>query len=228
MVVNCEHVWSEISNYVDGEVDPALRAAMEEHFKGCKHCTAVLDGTRNVVQLYGDDRLFELPAGFSQRLQRRIAQKASSSSLRSARSLWMLAVAATAVIAGGLALGNAAAFRNPSVRSLLARPPHGVPASLMVAVCDDGKVFHAPGCKYLHKHGDEGPKMMTAGEAMREGYTPCVRCLRQYLDAANQCPRPGPTYPLLALHSSLQKDGLEFDRTRAGRFVTVIARFELR
>ena len=28
MVVNCEHVWSEISNYVDGEVDPALRAAM--------------------------------------------------------------------------------------------------------------------------------------------------------------------------------------------------------
>ena len=72
MVVNCEHVWREISNYLENEVDSATRAAMEAHFKECKHCTAVLDGTRNVVQLYGDDRLFELPAGFSQRLQRRL------------------------------------------------------------------------------------------------------------------------------------------------------------
>ena len=188
MVVNCEHVWSEISNYLDGEVDAAVRAAMEEHFKGCKHCTAVLDGARNVVQLYGDDRLFELPAGFSQRLQRRIAQQ-SSSGLASGRSLWMLAVAAAALVAGGLALGNTAVFRQTDLRSALAKPPHGVPASLMVAVCDDGKVFHAPGCKYLHKHGDESPKMMTAADAMRQGYAPCVRCLRQYLSAAVECPR---------------------------------------
>ena len=68
MVVNCEHVWTEISNYLENDVDPATRAAMEAHFKECKHCTAVLNGTRNVVQLYGDDRLFELPAGFSERM----------------------------------------------------------------------------------------------------------------------------------------------------------------
>lgn len=210
MVVNCEHVWTEISNYLDGEVDPELRAAMEVHLKGCKRCTAVLDGARNVVQVYGDDRLFELPVGFSQRLQRRIAQEVSYTGFRSARSLWMLAVAATALIAGGLALGNAAAFRNPNVRSLLAKPPHGVPASLMVAVCDDGKVFHVPGCKYLHKHDDENPKMMTAAEALREGYTPCVRCLRQYLNAGNQCPRPGPAPRLLALHSNLRNKRLGF------------------
>ena len=65
MVVNCEHVWREVSNYLDGEVDPETRIAMELHFAQCKHCTAVLDGARNVVQLYGDDRVFELPAGFS-------------------------------------------------------------------------------------------------------------------------------------------------------------------
>jgi hypothetical protein len=41
---------------------------MREHFKGCKHCTAVLDGTRNVVQLVGDAKSFALPAGFSDRL----------------------------------------------------------------------------------------------------------------------------------------------------------------
>jgi hypothetical protein len=204
MVVNCEHVWSEISNYLEGEVDPGLRAAIEEHLKGCKHCTAVFDGTRNVVQLYGDDRLFELPAGFSQRLQRRIAQE-SSSGFGSARTLWMLAVAATALVAGGLALGSSAVFRQPDLRSALAKPPHGVPASLMVEVCGDGKVFHMPGCKYLHKHDDENPRMMTAAEALRQGYAPCVRCLRQYLSARIECPRPGPP-PRLVIQSSLRMD----------------------
>jgi len=29
MVVSCEEVWREISNYLEGEVDASLRAAME-------------------------------------------------------------------------------------------------------------------------------------------------------------------------------------------------------
>jgi hypothetical protein len=50
---------------------------MEEHFKGCKHCTAVLDGTRNVVQLVGDATAFEVPAGFSNRLYRKLNRRLS-------------------------------------------------------------------------------------------------------------------------------------------------------
>jgi anti-sigma factor RsiW len=72
MVVNCEEVWREISNYVDGEVEPTLRVAMDEHIRGCKRCSAVLDGTRNVVELYGDERMSEVPLGFSNRLHRRL------------------------------------------------------------------------------------------------------------------------------------------------------------
>jgi anti-sigma factor (TIGR02949 family) len=66
--ISCEEVWREISKYLDGEINEEMRARMEEHFRGCKHCTAVLDGARNVVQLVGDARAFELPAGFSNRL----------------------------------------------------------------------------------------------------------------------------------------------------------------
>ena len=65
MVVSCEAVWREISNYLEDDMDPGLRSAMEEHFRSCQHCTAVLEGTRNVIRLYGDDRMFELPSGFS-------------------------------------------------------------------------------------------------------------------------------------------------------------------
>jgi hypothetical protein len=200
MVVNCEHVWQEVSNYLEGEVDPTLRAAMDAHFKVCKHCTAVLDGTRNVIQLYGDDRLFEVPAGFSRRLQTRLAQQATSSRFGSARSLWLMAVAATALITGGLVLGNALS-RQSIPRSPLAQSPQGVPPNLLILVSDDSRVFHVPGCKYLHKHDDEPPRQMTASEAMRQGYTPCVRCLRQYLSERIECPRPFSAPPQWARRS---------------------------
>src|ERR1700722_20813867 len=72
--LNCEQVWAEISNYVDGEVELALRSAMDEHFKTCQRCTSVLEGVRNVTQLYGDERMLEVPAGFSRRLEKRIAR----------------------------------------------------------------------------------------------------------------------------------------------------------
>jgi len=75
--ISCEHVWREISNYLDGEVDPELRDRMEAHFKVCSHCTAVLDGARNVVRLVADGQAFELPRGFSERLRRRITSRAA-------------------------------------------------------------------------------------------------------------------------------------------------------
>jgi len=73
--ISCEEVWREISNYLEGEISGELRARMEEHFRGCKHCTAVLDGTRNVVQLVGDATAFELPAGFSNRLYQKLNRR---------------------------------------------------------------------------------------------------------------------------------------------------------
>jgi hypothetical protein len=198
MVVNCEHVWKEISNYLDDEVDAATRAAMEAHFKDCKRCTAVLDGTRNVIQLYGDDRLLELPAGFSRRLQNRLSQQSSSSTFGGLRSIWMFAVAAVALLVGGLTLGNSAVYRRADTRSLLAQPAHNIPPSLMVALSTEGRVFHVPGCKYLHKRDGESTELMTAAQAMKDGYAPCPRCLRQYLTARMECPR-APFGPALSL-----------------------------
>ena len=70
--ISCRHVWRELSNYIDGQVDSELRLRVEEHFKVCKHCSAVLDGTMNVVRLVGDGRAFDLPEGFSWRLRKRL------------------------------------------------------------------------------------------------------------------------------------------------------------
>jgi hypothetical protein len=46
-------------------------------------------------------------------------------------------------------------------------------------VSDGSKLFHVPGCSFIHDKASE--RTMTAKEAMAEGYVPCTRCLRQYL-----------------------------------------------
>ncbi len=74
LAINCLHVAQEISNYLEGEIDDELRRRMEAHFSGCAHCTAILDGTNNVLRLVGDGEIFELPAGFSARLKARLAK----------------------------------------------------------------------------------------------------------------------------------------------------------
>lgn len=66
--ITCIEAWREISNYIDDAVDPELRERMEAHFRVCKHCSAVLDGTRNIVKLVADGAEFEVPAGFGSRL----------------------------------------------------------------------------------------------------------------------------------------------------------------
>ncbi len=72
MRIDCQHVWEHISGYIDHDVDPELRALIDRHLETCEICSAVLDSTRNVVVLVADDRVFELPAGFGQRLHLRL------------------------------------------------------------------------------------------------------------------------------------------------------------
>ena len=72
--ISCVEVWREISNYLDEDISVDLRERMEKHFGACAHCTAVLDGTRNVVGLVGDGRLFQMPQGFNKRLYDKIRE----------------------------------------------------------------------------------------------------------------------------------------------------------
>src|SRR5258708_40089592 len=141
MVVSCEEVWREISNYLDGEVDASLCAAMEDHLRGCKHCTAVLDGTRNVVQLYGDERMFEVPLGFSHRLHRRLEENMPGN--RRSFLGWMVAAAAVVLVAGSFEAARSSTFGSSSgnrdLRSEHAQPGSGVPPDMMVRVTSDTK-----------------------------------------------------------------------------------------
>jgi len=70
--IECLEVWRQISNYLEGELDSALRASMASHFKECAHCSAILEGTRNVMKLVGDGKAFEIPASASQNFYKKL------------------------------------------------------------------------------------------------------------------------------------------------------------
>jgi hypothetical protein len=61
-------------------VDAELRGQIDRHLETCEICSAVLDSTRNVIVLIADDRAFELPTGFSERLHARLDKELSATS----------------------------------------------------------------------------------------------------------------------------------------------------
>ena len=71
--LSCAEAWREISEMLDGTLQPEMQARMELHLRHCAHCNAVYDGTRNTVELIGDEQVFTLPEGFGERLWLRLS-----------------------------------------------------------------------------------------------------------------------------------------------------------
>jgi anti-sigma factor RsiW len=170
MGISCEEVWRDVSDYIDDDLDPIQRAALDRHFVECRHCTALLDGMRNVIALYRDERVLTPPDGFHQRLCRRLEEAAK----RSRRSFLAWTLTAAAAVPLGLVLFSARRLIVPAHE-----PPSG-PASRQisetVAISEDqdDKVYHvAAGCPHLHGK----PRFLSVEAAIREGYTPCVYCI---------------------------------------------------
>lgn len=72
MVLECKHVWDYISGYLDDNLPQETKEQVQKHLDHCEICSAILDSTRNIIVLTADDRVFELPVGFSERLHARL------------------------------------------------------------------------------------------------------------------------------------------------------------
>ncbi|HXJ14174.1 MAG TPA: anti-sigma factor [Candidatus Limnocylindrales bacterium] len=72
MTLECKNVWEHISEYLDRQLDPKLLMDIEKHLENCEVCSAVLDSTRNILVLTADNRTYELPVGYSERLHARL------------------------------------------------------------------------------------------------------------------------------------------------------------
>jgi anti-sigma factor RsiW len=67
-MVSCKTIIANVSEYLDGDAPSEMRHKIERHLRGCHRCSAVYDSTRKMLAITGDERIFELPSGFSYRL----------------------------------------------------------------------------------------------------------------------------------------------------------------
>jgi hypothetical protein len=72
MTLECKQVWEHVSEYLDRQLDPQLLNDIEKHLENCEVCSAILDSTRNILILTADNRTYELPVGYSERLHARL------------------------------------------------------------------------------------------------------------------------------------------------------------
>ena len=59
--ISCRHVTRQLSGYIDGQLTPEVRAKIDEHLRLCDRCSIVLDTTRKLLYVAGDERVFEVP-----------------------------------------------------------------------------------------------------------------------------------------------------------------------
>jgi len=150
---------------------------MEEHVAQCRHCRAVLEGAGNVVALYGDENMFSLPAGFHSRLRLRLADQVEGQ--RAPWREWLVTLAAAGALAAVFLFAVKHDRSVPQPRAEMSQPARRMPQQL-VAVVSGGKTFHVLVCPYMHGKY----RMVTPDEAIREGYTPCNRCMSEALRSA--------------------------------------------
>jgi hypothetical protein len=168
MGISCVEVWRDLSDYIDGELDTSRRALLEKHFANCRCCAAVLDGTRNVIRLYRDERVLAMPEEFQERLQEKLREH----TVIRRRSFLAWALTAAAALPLGFALySELSRYRrgNSSPRRDV------LPVTGLVAVSQDPKikVFHISGCPKLQGE----PRFLPVEEALRDGYLPCPYCI---------------------------------------------------
>jgi anti-sigma factor RsiW len=68
--MKCEELLAALNEYVDGEIDPGICEAFEEHLKDCNPCQIVIDNIRQTITLVNAGEPVELPIALRERLHR--------------------------------------------------------------------------------------------------------------------------------------------------------------
>ncbi len=74
----CQDVQAEISNYLDDDLSPDIRRALEAHLVTCRTCQILLDSVRKTLRIVTDSGSVELPLENSSRLVERIMARVRS------------------------------------------------------------------------------------------------------------------------------------------------------
>lgn len=64
----CYELLEQVSDYIDGDLEPGLCEELEAHLAGCPDCRIMVDTVRKTITLYHAQAAAELPPEVEQRL----------------------------------------------------------------------------------------------------------------------------------------------------------------
>jgi hypothetical protein len=73
--MNCTDLLSHLSDYFDEQLTAELRKEIQAHTDSCQHCRVVLNTTRQTIEVYKDNEIYEVSTELRERLHKAIMAK---------------------------------------------------------------------------------------------------------------------------------------------------------
>ena len=73
--MNCTEFLSQLTDYFDGQIAPELLEEVRAHLAGCNHCEIVLNTTRQTIEVYRDNEIYQISDDLQERLHAAIMTK---------------------------------------------------------------------------------------------------------------------------------------------------------
>lgn len=73
--MTCKEFLQELTDYLDGVIDPRTRSELEDHLNWCHNCYVVCNTTKMTIEIYRDQHLYELPDNLRDNLRSAIMNK---------------------------------------------------------------------------------------------------------------------------------------------------------
>lgn len=84
--MNCTEFLANLTDYFDAKTAATLRSELEQHMANCSHCYVTLNTTRQTIEIYRNDQLFELPESIRLQLQQAVLRKCAMARLKRQKS----------------------------------------------------------------------------------------------------------------------------------------------
>ena len=77
--MKCTEFLKELTDYLDGKITEDLKIELDEHLHWCHECHVVMNTTQKTIEIYRDNKIYELPEDLRNRLHQAIMTKCRKS-----------------------------------------------------------------------------------------------------------------------------------------------------
>jgi Putative zinc-finger len=77
-LLTCKEFLQELSDYLDENVDAAVKAKLEQHIALCPNCWVVCDTTKRTIKIYKGMEPYSIPTDMESRLMVALEKKTAA------------------------------------------------------------------------------------------------------------------------------------------------------